>query len=134
MIGTAGTKNILASLSAIDEKVTTVVFGGVDAINIQRIMFQSKAPFKGLDGVVMSNAIIEAGDPKKTATELKALIKQPPQFVISNGIGVKKVKSIRSLLESVPGVLKKIGKEIPCCHNMTNLVVQNFAANVTLAM
>lgn len=117
-----------------DEKVATVVFGGIDSINIQRVIYQSKAPFKGLDGVIVSSVILEGSDPKKTATELKALIKQPPQFVVPNGIGVKKVKNIGTLLESVPGVIKKLTKEAPCCHNMTNLVVQNFAANVNLAM
>ncbi|KAI9782307.1 MAG: hypothetical protein M1816_001920 [Peltula sp. TS41687] len=134
VLGTTGTKNILTSLSAMDEKVAAVIFGGIDDVNVQRVVYQSKAPFKGLDGVVLSSVILEADDPKKTAAAMKALIQQPPQFAVPNGIGVKKAKDIGKLLQSVPGVIKKLVKEAPCCHNMTNLVVQNFAANVNLAI
>ena len=36
--------------------------------------------------------------------------------------------------EIVPGVIAQIGKINPLSHNMTNLVVQNFAANIALAI
>jgi thiamine-phosphate diphosphorylase/hydroxyethylthiazole kinase len=34
----------------------------------------------------------------------------------------------------VPAIVTKLRKSTPLCHNMTNLVVQNFAANVAICI
>ncbi|KAI9841051.1 MAG: hypothetical protein M1837_001022 [Sclerophora amabilis] len=133
VIGTAGTKEILASLSALDPKVATVAIGGINASNVQRVIFQSNAAFKGLDGVAVVSAIIGAEDPKKAAKELRLLIQKNPPFFVPSGL-TKKSRENVDLLQSVPLVIKNLADQSPLCHNMTNLVVQNFAANVALAM
>ncbi len=115
-----------------DKKVSTVVIGGINASNCQRVMYQSKATFKSLDGVAIVSAIIGAEDPKQAASELKGLISKPPPF--ANYGSVKRVKDVKILLEGVPAIVKRLGHENPLCHNMTNLVVQNFAANVALCI
>ena len=134
IVGTNGTKDILTSLSAMDEKVATVLLGDISATNAQRIIYQSKALFKGLDGVAVLSAITEAEDPKKAASELKALLKQPPPFAALSGVGVRKVKDVRALLQIVPTVLKVLRQKVPLCHHVTSVVVQSFSSNVALAM
>ncbi|MCJ1298998.1 hypothetical protein MMC08_001789 [Hypocenomyce scalaris] len=131
IVGTAGTKAILTALSAMDEKVATVAIGGVNASNLQRVMYQSKATFKGLDGVAVVSAIVGAEDPKTASSELRRLVGKPPPFAAVNG---RKVTAVKDLLAAVPGVVKHLGETTPLCHNMTNLVVQNFAANVALSI
>lgn len=114
-----------------DQKVATVAIGGINASNLQRAMYQSKASFKGLDGVAVVSAIVRAEDPKAVASELRRLVGTPPAFVTTHG---SKITAVNHLLAAVPDVVKKLGQHAPLCHNMTNLVVQNFAANVALSM
>jgi thiamine-phosphate diphosphorylase/hydroxyethylthiazole kinase len=134
VIGTIGVKKILSALSAMDEKVSAVAIGGINLSNVQRVMYQSKTSFKVLDGIAVVSAIIAAPDPTRAAEELKGLIRQPPAFAIANIQNGRKVKDRQALIQSVPAIVKMLGQIGPLCHNMTNLVVQNFAANVALAM
>jgi thiamine-phosphate diphosphorylase / hydroxyethylthiazole kinase len=134
IIGTAGVKKVLGALSAMDEKVSAVAVGGINASNVQRIMYQSKASFKALDGIAVVSSIIAAPDAKRAAEELKELIRKPPAFATANGLKGKKPIDRETLIQSVSSIVKKLGQARPLCHNMTNLVVQNFAANVALAM
>jgi len=133
IIGTAGTREILNALSAMDEKVATVAIGGINSTNVQRVLYQTKATFKALDGVAVVSAIVHAQDPKQAASELRTLIRTPPAFGTLTS-PAKKPREVQHLLDSVPAIVKKLGRETPLCHNMTNLVVQNFAANVALCM
>lgn len=116
-----------------DEKVSTVAIGGIKASNVQRVLYQSKATFKGLDGVAVISAIMAAKDPQAAASELRHRISTPPPFAPASSTG-RKPRNVSTLLESVPAIVKKLGEVNPLCHNMTNLVVQNFAANVALSM
>ncbi|KAI9760955.1 MAG: hypothetical protein M4579_001331 [Chaenotheca gracillima] len=133
IIGTAGTKEILTSVSAMDPKISAVAIGGINASNAQRVIFQSKAAFKGLDGVAVVSAIMGADDPREATRHLKALIQRNPPFVVPFGLG-KRAKNVQTLLQKVPAVITKVAEQSPLCHNMTNLVVQNFAANVAIAI
>jgi len=126
-----GTKAILKAISAMDRKVSTVAIGGINASNVQRVMYQSKSTFKGLDGIAVVSAIIAAEDPKQAAADLRRLIGNPPAF--AKGI-VGSRANLETLLKEVPEIVRDVGVRTPLCHNMTNLVVQNFAANVALAI
>ena len=131
ILGTAGVKNILNHLSAINMDIPTVAIGGLNASNVQRIIFQSKSPNKGLDGVAVVSAIIAAQDPKAAASELKSLIDKVP-VCMSPKAGENRI--VETLLDQIPYIVKELGVKSPLCHNMTNLVVQNFAANVALCI
>ena len=135
IIGTAGVKSILARLSTMDStmdtKIPTVAIGGINASNLQRIIFQSKSPKKGLDGVAVVSAIMAAHDPKAAASELKYLIDKVP---LSMSPKAGENQSVETLLDQIPHIIKDLGVKSPLCHNMTNLVVQNFAANVALCI
>ncbi|QSZ29163.1 hypothetical protein DSL72_003674 [Monilinia vaccinii-corymbosi] len=134
IIGTAGTKEILDFLHKSGSQVRTVSIGGINSSNLQRVLYQSAAVGKQLDGVAIVSAIMGAQDPEKAANELTQLIWTPPPFASANLPTDQTKKDPRELLLQVPGVIAEVAKKTPLSHNMTNLVVQNFAANVALAI
>ena len=67
IIGVQGTRAILQDLATIEPQVKTVAIGGINASNVQRVLFQSRATAKGLDGVAVVSGIIGAEDPKAAA-------------------------------------------------------------------
>ncbi|KAK7544634.1 Hydroxyethylthiazole kinase family-domain-containing protein [Phyllosticta citribraziliensis] len=134
IVGTAGLREMLSALSTCAApSVSTVCIGGINASNTQRVLYQSAAPSKQLDGVAVVSAIIGADDPFKAAQELKRLVETPPAFAVEQKtpVGLEKPDVIRM---EIPPVLKALADLTPLCHNMTNMVVQNFAANVALCI
>lgn len=134
VIGTAGTKEILQSLHQSGSQVRTVAIGGINSSNLQRVLYQSAAERKPLDGVAIVSAIIAAPDAEKAAKELAELIRTPAPFASAHLPSDQTKKDARDLLSQVPNVIAEVTKKTPLSHNMTNLVVQNFAANVALAI
>ncbi|KAJ9639333.1 thiamine biosynthetic bifunctional enzyme [Coniosporium tulheliwenetii] len=132
IIGTAGTRDILDSLASLNQQVSTVCIGGINASNAQRVLYQSRSLSKGLDGIAVVSAIMAAPDPRGAAEELRKLVTQPPRFAAEND--EKRVHTVEEILRQVPEIVAKVAQQIPLCHNMTNLVVQNFAANVALCI
>lgn len=105
--------SILSSLEAEGHGgVPTVCIGGVNASNARDVMRQSVSPRKTLDGVAVVSAIVAAGNPAAAARE-----------ILGGVIAAK-----------IPDAILSIAQRGPLSHNMTNLVVQNFAANVALAI
>ncbi|KAJ4304417.1 thiamine biosynthetic bifunctional enzyme [Collariella sp. IMI 366227] len=134
IIGAAGVQNILEKIAAAGYDTQTVCIGGVNASNLQRIFFQCHAPSKALDGVAIVSAIMAAADPESASRNLLHLIISPPPFLVDmKGQGAPK-PSAQSQVELAPSVIKMVHETTPLSHNMTNLVVQNFAANVALAV
>lgn len=131
IIGIAGVRNVLHRLSTMDQAIPTVAIGGLNIPNVRRVMFQSKSPRKGLDGVAIVSAIMAAEDPKAAAAALLKAIKGVPTTM---SLKAKENQSVETLLSQVPNIVKELGAKSPLCHNMTNLVVQNFAANVALCI
>lgn len=132
IIGTAGVQKILDSLaSAGHDKVKTVCIGGINASNVQRVLYQTASPSKKLDGVAIVSAIMAASEPKAAAAELTQLIKHPPPFAVTTS---KAAFTRDDLIKTIPQVIARMAGKKPLCHNMTNLVVQNFAANVCIAI
>jgi thiamine-phosphate diphosphorylase / hydroxyethylthiazole kinase len=133
IIGTAGTAAILQAMR--DSYLPSVAIGGINQSNIQRVLHQTNVNQKAfLSGVAVVSAIIAAKDPRKAATELIGRIKGVGDKIYPaippNGACVKDTTVLSQLL---PAIVKEHGERNPLCHNMTNLVVQNFAANVCLA-
>lgn len=132
IIGTAGVQQILASLAQAGfGHVKTVCIGGINAANTQRVLYQTASPQKQLDGVAVVSAIMAASDAKAASSSLKQLIASPPPFAASMS---KPALTRDSIVSAVPGLIANMASQKPLCHNMTNLVVQNFAANVALAV
>lgn len=131
IIGTAGTQEILYAISNEGSNVRTVTIGGINATNVQRVLYQSASKAKSLDGVAIVSAIMGAKDPRAAAEKLLRLVTSHPPFVVT---GSERPREASGLIAQVPSVIKAVSEKTPLSHNMTNLVVQNFAANVALAV
>ena len=112
----------------------TVCIGGINASTVQRVLYQASDSSKKLDGVAVVSAIVAARDPKKAAEELMNLVKSPPSFAAESFAYAERQKVTSALLGKVPAIIKAVHDATPLSHNMTNLVVQNFAANVALSV
>ncbi|KAL2213424.1 Hydroxyethylthiazole kinase [Sarocladium strictum] len=113
IIGTSGVRDILSEMVAAGYgHVPTVCIGGVNASNTAAVLAEAASPEKSLDGVAVVSAIVAADDPAAVSRDLSG------QVVVAR----------------IPEVIKKVADTTPLSHNMTNLVVQNFAANVALAV
>jgi thiamine-phosphate diphosphorylase/hydroxyethylthiazole kinase len=146
IIGVNGIRKILRYLdgSAEGKKVKTVCIGGVNATNVQRIKHQLFAPTpkntspKTIDGVAVVSAIVGASDPRAASENLANLLRTPPPFKAKSSEPhfwlEKNDQEITSLLKSAIQATKRVKEIGPLSHNMTNLVVQNFAANVALSI
>ncbi|KAG9189223.1 thiamine-phosphate diphosphorylase / hydroxyethylthiazole kinase [Alternaria panax] len=147
IIGISGIRKILRYLghgNEAEKSVKTVCIGGVNASNTQRITYQLLAPTttnahpKTIDGVAVVSAIIGAQDPKAASSHLSHLFTKPPPFAsqppLPNFYHEQPADEIASVLKTAISVTKKVKEMNPLSHNMTNLVVQNFAANVALSV
>lgn len=118
IIGIDGLQKILADLANAELSIKTVCIGGINASNTQRVVWHGS---ERVDGVAVVSAIVAAADPEAAARELRSLVKLPPEFG-------------KRLVDKIAGVIKAVIEKKPLSHNMTNLVVQNFAANVALCV
>ena len=146
IIGVNGIRKILSYLDQADEKsknVKTVCIGGVNASNVQRVIHQLHAPRspslkpKTIDGVAIVSAIVGAKDAKEASSHLQHLIKSSPPFHSSSDPVFwleKNEDEIKALISTTDKATAAVSTKGPLSHNMTNLVVQNFAANVALAI
>lgn len=132
IIGPSGTKQILSFLSSVPREVGTVAIGGINLSNVQRVIYQSQSPKKGLDGVAIVSAIFAAEDVRGAASAFARLVASNPPFVTETS--APRTSEAVAIQREVPAVVTKVVKGHPLCHNMINFVVANFAANVALAM
>ncbi|GAM35702.1 thiamine-phosphate dipyrophosphorylase [Talaromyces pinophilus] len=132
IIGTAGVKTILDSISRLNRTVGTVGIGGINLSNVQRVLYQSAAENKALDGVAVVSAIMAADDPKAVAEQFKKTIATPPAFVRSSP-EASAAGDVTALAAAVPEVVQKVVKFHPIVHSMINFVVANFVANVAIS-
>ncbi|KAI5465614.1 Hydroxyethylthiazole kinase family-domain-containing protein [Mariannaea sp. PMI_226] len=113
IIGPAGVREILSALAAAGHgSIPTVCIGGVNASNIGPVIAGCCSPAKALDGVAVVSAIMAASDPAAATRDL--------------------VSKITTAM--IPQVVRAVAETTPLTHNMTNLVVQNFAANIALSI
>lgn len=146
IIGVNGIRKILSFLDEAGGKskdVKIVCIGGVNASNVQRVIHQLYAPRspsskpKTSDGVAIVSAIVGAKDPKEASSNLKKLIKSTPPFAkpMDPVFWLEKNEDeVVALVRAADKATAAVHSKSPLSHNMTNLVVQNFAANVALAI
>lgn len=146
IIGVNGIRKILRYLHTSDDeaarKVKTVCIGGVNSLNVQRVTYQLHAPShassppKSIDGVAVVSAIIGAEDVEQAAANLKTLLSTPPNFIHSSPStnNSEDWTSLTHLHATALTLTRAVHDHSPLSHNMTNLVVQNFAASVALAI
>jgi thiamine-phosphate diphosphorylase / hydroxyethylthiazole kinase len=135
IIGTRGTRGILGACSTGTAKsVPCVAIGSINASNVQRVLHQSASDSNRLNGVAVVSAIMAAAQPQKAAEELMDLISSvATKFFAAVAPNVEALRDLPALLEKAPAIISAHAQSSILCHNMTNTVVQNFAANVCLA-
>ncbi|KAI6772311.1 hypothetical protein HG530_003269 [Fusarium avenaceum] len=113
IIGPSGVRDILLALhSAGYGSIPTVCIGGINANNTAPVLAAAGSPVKSLDGVAVVSALIAASDPAAAARDFLSKV----------------------IVAKIPEVIRAVADKTPLSHNMTNLVVQNFAANVALCV
>ncbi|ORY59068.1 Hydroxyethylthiazole kinase family-domain-containing protein [Pseudomassariella vexata] len=134
IIGVDGLQQMLVCLHTSKSKIKTVCIGGINASNVSRVMWQSAYKEKALDGVAIVSAIMAAADPEASSKELLQLVKSPPAFAKNVVKPDQQTRSAEDIVALVPKIIKMVDSKKPLSHNMTNLVVQNIAANVALSI
>lgn len=135
IIGTSGTQEILKTCSTGTKKrVPCVAIGSINSSNVQRVLHQSASGDNYLNGVAVVSAIMAASEPEAAAQSLRQRIDDSSStFYASVPPGSRAEEDISQLLSSAPKLIAAHVDSSILCHNMTNTVVQNFAANVCLA-
>lgn len=139
IIGINGIRKILHYLDQENDpsrNIKTVCIGGVNGSNIRLIHQRLYAPSsvsqkpKTIDGVAVVSAIIAAKQ-VQTATEyLRLLISESIHSIAP----APESPDMPSLFQIATEATRAVHNKSPLSHNMTNLVVQNFAASVALAI
>lgn len=114
IIGTSGVQQILESLASSGHDVKTVCIGGINASNVQRVLYQTASPKKSLDGVAIVSAIMASEKPKQSASHLRRLISEPPPFANQ---AEKSKLSPEQMVAKAPGIVAKMASKKPLCHN-----------------
>ena len=131
IIGPEGVKRILDAYLGVNlNPIFTVAIGGINASNVQDILLKSRTFTKALDGVAVVSDIMAAESPTAAASDLKHQLHRAhmnPSTSFSQ-------HDIPNLLTLIPRLVSCIASASPLNHNMTNLVVQNFAANTATAI
>lgn len=131
------------------EKVPAVCIGGINAGNARRVAIESASDAKQIAGIAVVSAIMAAAAPEAEAHQLLRLTRvappPPPPPPPAKKVGeamrdpapaaaAAAAAGARDVLAMVPAVIRDTAAARPLSHNMTNLVVQNLAANVALAV
>lgn len=132
-IGPIGVKEILEHAN---HRIPAVVIGGVNAKNVQQVLYFSTTPEKEtkLDGVAVVSAIMASEDPAEAARELKALIHEPVPWSLTSKMpwGQKFAKG--DLIQNIGDLVSSISSVRPLVHHLTNDVTKNFSANVSISI
>lgn len=106
-IGLDGLRNIKASVS-----IPVVAIGGISAKNAGEVL-------KVADGIAVVSAVMAADDPRQAAEGLLKIVKKKNNFMKETNTWVVELFS-------------QIRRQKPLIHHITNFVVMNDTANITL--
>lgn len=118
-IGPIGIRKMLHVLLQQKSTLKAVAIGGINHGNIANVMYQSQIPGRKLDGVAIVSCIMAADDSYKATKDFAYQLRLPFSC---------KIREIPSSKFLLVRAIK------PLVHHITNNVVKNFCANVTLAM
>ncbi|SGZ46529.1 CIC11C00000002783 [Sungouiella intermedia] len=123
VVGPIGIRRSLEVLSKYKKEgklINSVAIGGIKHSNAAKVLFQCLVPGYEIDGVAVVSCIMAATDAGKATRELLASIRSPVAWKWTSE-------------SSVPFALGLVDQK-PLVHHITNNVVKNFSANVTLAI
>lgn len=127
-LGPIGVRKMLQVLARYDLSIRCVAIGGINHNNVDNVMYQCQIPGKKLDGVAVVSCIMAKEDPLEATILLKNRMVQAPW---RNNIVSKKFDKAAIEYHLSKTTSKLSGALV---HHITNNVVKNFSANVTLAI
>lgn len=134
ILGVRGVRDILAGLGR--SEIKAVVIGGVGMGTIKNVLSQTPAvledgTYRSMDGIAVISAIAASTDPKKAAQALLAEFNNRPSYPLPS---TPTSLSQPLLLDACKNLLTALRSgSSPLIHHITNTVVQNDCANLTLA-
>lgn len=117
--GPIGIRKMLKVLSKYKQQgkhIKSVAIGGINRTNATKVMFQCQVPGYLVDGVAVVSDIMASEHSAAATSELLKAIKSPNPWIWEASGSLSSAKSK------------------PLVHHITNNVVKNFSANVTLAI
>ncbi|KAJ7084353.1 thiamine biosynthetic bifunctional enzyme Thi4 [Mycena belliarum] len=132
-IGVRGLGVMLEALDGSDIKA--VAIGGIKSTNLARLMHGSWSQTNhGLDGVAVVSDIVASPEPKKAAQILKSIFMACKTAVSPFDRSFTSPRSRDEILDNVLNIMSSVRTRSPLVHQITNVVVSNQSANITLAM
>lgn len=108
------------------KRIKCVAIGGINHENVSRVCFQAQVSLQRLDGVAVVSCIMAATDAALATSSLLRIIKLPAPWEAST-------TSIRQETD-LSAKIVSLHRNKPLVHHITNNVVKNFSANVSLAI
>lgn len=105
--------------------VQSVAIGGINSTNATKVVYQCSVPGCHIDGVAVVSCIMAAPDAAEATRNLKAQLEATVPWI-------KGVQAESTAQSEKPW--DQVRKAKPLVHHITNNVVKNFSANVTLAI
>lgn len=109
-----------------NKKIWSVAIGGINHSNADKVMYQCAIPDQAIDGVAVVSCIMASKEAGKATEDLLSIIKRDPVWATNSSTLDVSVK-LRDQID-------QLGQSHPLVHHVTNNVVKNFSANVTLAI
>lgn len=117
--GPIGVRRLLQVLKA-HPNMSCVAIGGINHTNAAKVLFQCQVADREVDGVAVVSCIMAAADAGDATKRLVDVMKAPPKWCYD--------------IAKVPLYMRPETELAPLVHHITNNVVKNFCANVTLAI
>ncbi|ODV73250.1 bifunctional thiamine phosphate synthase/hydroxyethylthiazole kinase [Cyberlindnera jadinii NRRL Y-1542] len=117
-IGPLGARELYKHLKDTGNPLKSVLIAGIKPDNCERTIEQSTYHGRGADGVAVVSCIMASPTPGRVARDIRDRVDR----ILKNGIQPSLAK------------LRTIRDKNPMIHHLTNTSVQNFCANVTLAI
>ncbi|GAA5930072.1 hypothetical protein JCM1841_000669 [Sporobolomyces salmonicolor] len=136
IMGPRGVRDVLEVLG--ESNVKAVVIGGITSQTMPNVLSQTPAPlpsgaYRELDGLAVVSSIAASRDPTVAARELRQLWDGRKMYKsLSEGEGLSVEQVVKDSVEMLR-ILKE-GEKKPLVHHITNKVVMNDCANLTLAL
>lgn len=128
-IGVSGVRKILEFLEG--TAVKSVAIGGINSLNAGKVMCLSSSPQNQLDGVAVVSCVMAAKDAASATRSLVKVITNQPAWLRPQSTSLTAVDEI---LMQVPMVIAKVAEKSPLVHHITNNVVKNISANISIAV
>ncbi|KAF7361925.1 TMP-TENI-domain-containing protein [Mycena venus] len=133
-----GVRGLGTMLEALDgSNVRAVAIGGIKSSNLAHLLHGSISRTEHwLDGVAVVSDIVASPDPERAARRLKSILDAGRKAATASAESLKNtsISSRDDILNTALTIMDTVRSLNPLVHQMTNTVVANQSANITLAL